>query len=52
MRDIAQETGRDLLDWFEHEVRTHHYDPVETPPPAPYTLPALKEELLRRLDSF
>jgi hypothetical protein len=52
MNNIREESGRKLLEWFEHEVRIHHYDPCETPPRAPYTLPALEEELLRRLDKF
>jgi len=52
MNNIREESGRKLLEWFEHEVRTHHYDPVEVPPPVPYTIPALKEELLCRLDKF
>jgi hypothetical protein len=52
MNNIREESGRKLLEWFEHEVRNHCYDPNEVPPPVPYTIPALKEELLRRLDSF
>ena len=52
MNDIKQESGRKLLEWFEQEIRIHHYDPGETPPRAPYTLPALEDELLCRLDKF
>jgi hypothetical protein len=47
---INKETGIDLLNWFEDEVKIHHYDPVQTPPRAPYELYELKDELIRRLE--
>lgn len=50
--DIGRESSKDLLDWFENEVKIWHYDPVETPPRAPYELDELREELVRRLEKF
>lgn len=52
MENIKAESGKDLLEWYEREVRIHHYDPVETPPRAPYSLYELEAELLRRLEKF
>jgi hypothetical protein len=46
---IVEESGKDLLDWFEQEVKIWHYDPVETPPRAPYHIDELRTELYRRL---
>jgi hypothetical protein len=47
---IETEKSKDLLEWFEQEVKIHHYDPVATPPRAPYELDELRDELLRRLE--
>lgn len=52
MKNIRNESGRDLLEWFDRETRIDHYDPVETPPRAPYDLDELRDELLRRLHNF
>lgn len=52
MENIKDQSGRNLLEWYEREVRIHHYDPVETPPRAPFTLHELEGELLRRLEKF
>jgi hypothetical protein len=49
---IENETSKKLLEWYEDEVKIHHYDPVQTPPRAPYALDALRDELLRRLEKF
>jgi hypothetical protein len=50
--EINKETSKRLLEWFEDEIKIHHYDPVETPPRAPYTLYELRDELSRRLEKF
>jgi hypothetical protein len=52
MENIKLQSGKNLLEWYEREVRIHHYDPVETPPRAPYSLYELEAELLRRLEKF
>ena len=52
MKNIKEESGRNLLNWFDREVRIDHYDPVETPARAPYSLADLRNELLRRLMNF
>ena len=52
MENIKFQSGKTLLEWYNDEVRIHHYDPVETPPRAPYSLYELEEELLRRLEKF
>lgn len=47
--NIKNEKLSDLLEWFESEVKIHHYDPFQTPPRAPYTLDELRDELEIRL---
>jgi len=52
MDDITKEHSNNLIEWLEQEVRINHYDPVETPPRAPYSLNELRSELARRLAIF
>ena len=52
MENIKSESGRKLLEWYEGEVKAHHYDPCKTSSRAPYTIYQLEAELLRRLEKF